>query len=151
MISGYIARVKKLKAEGLGHGVDGLDGYVGYDSSAPPSPYRGNTGASDSYHGHDHVSRPQRGSYGRSRGGYAGYHPYGRSSAPFRNKSVIFNKPGSSDETSPSKKDTPAATSEAHVSHDRQRHLDPNNLCPAFTSTGTPREDRLTKVPISFL
>jgi hypothetical protein len=35
-ISGYIARVKELKAEGLAHGVDSSDGYVGYDSSTPP-------------------------------------------------------------------------------------------------------------------
>jgi hypothetical protein len=128
-----------MKAEGLAHGADASDGY--YDSSAPPSPYRGGT---DSYHGH--VSRPQRGGYSRGRGGYAGYHPYQRAPVPFKNKSVVFNRmynrPDSSEEASPSKKAVPRTTSGAHVNDGRQQPIEPHNLCPAFTSTGTSRDNR---------
>jgi hypothetical protein len=139
--------VKKMQAEGLVYEEDTSNDHVGHDSSAPASPYRNNPGGTDGYPG----SRSYRGGHSRGRGGYAGYHPYQRSSALYRNKSVVFNQAGSSNETSPVKKAGAHTPNGAPSDDDREQHNEPQKLCPAFTSTGTSRDDRWTSSRTAYI
>ena len=149
--------MKKEQQERLARRSDLSDGYSGYTPSAPSSPLRkapgtGYAGDYDDYRGS--IPGPQRGGYSRGRGGSAGYHPYQRPApyvAPrFRNKTVIFNKADSSDETLEAKKAVTLTTDSTH-SEGHQQQIEPQTLCPAFTLTGTPRAVVLTTFLTSYV
>lgn len=99
----------------------------------------------------EYIAHPQRGGYSRGRGGrggrgaHSGYHPYQRP-AYHANRSVVFNNSstsngpsGASQATTPTKRRTPEK--------DRQHQAEPKLLCPAFTSTGTQKDDCSGSIP----
>jgi hypothetical protein len=140
--------MKKEKQEQLAHDSHVSNDYTSYGSGPPTSPYRSTGGAvyTGTHNSYEHsMARPHRGGYGRGRGGHSAYHPYQRpphAFAPqkFRNKSVTFNKQDLASDTFESEATAALTTDSTHVG---QHNTEPQTLCPAFTMTGTERDDEL--------
>lgn len=89
---------------------------------------------------------PQRGGYAYGGRGATSYHPYQRVPPPhgttkFKNRTVVFNKPDASAESSSVESGSAPGSAPLSTAHSRQNSqpaTETKTLCATFTSTGTP-------------
>ncbi|KAF9699776.1 hypothetical protein EKO04_002211 [Ascochyta lentis] len=134
-LNSYIARMKKEQQDRIAHASDG-GAYNNHTTTYAP---RGRGAYSGAYRG-----GPQRGGYAYGGRGAASYHPYQRHQPPhgatkFKNRTVVFNKPDTSEEASSTGSTSApgsAPLSNAHSRQNSQSPAEPKALCATFTSTG---------------
>lgn len=138
MFPGYIARMKKEQQDRLVHSSNGHTAPA-YSSAGGYAPRARGT-FNGSYRG-----GPQRGAYAYGGRGAALHHPYQRPPlhgvTKFKNRTVTFNKPEVSADTSGNESISAPGSAPLSAVQSRQSSQAPpelKQLCATFTSTGTP-------------